>query len=78
MKRRLPAQRAGAILAVPLALAGLTVAGLALGLTGDGWRNFLACLLAGLPLVVLARAWARAIRATRSNPSQTVSGKPEL
>ena len=73
MKRRIPAQRARAILAAPLVLAVLTLAGLIIGLTGDGWRNLTACLLAGFPLLVLARAWARA---ARSRPSQTASGKP--
>lgn len=74
MKRRLPAQRVGAILAAPLALAVLTLAGLVIGLTGDGTRNLAACLLAGLPLLIFARAWARA---KRSPQSQVASGKPK-
>ena len=74
MSQRPPAQRASAILAVPLALAALTLAGLVIGLTGDGWRNLAACLLAGLPLFILVRAWAGA---KRSPPSQTATGKPK-
>ena len=74
MKRRIPAQRVRAILAVPLALAAITLAGLVIGLTGDGARNLAATTLAGLPLLVFARAWARA---KRSGSSQAASGKPK-
>ena len=68
---RLPAQPARAILGWPLALALLSVAGLIVGLTGDGVRNFAACLLAGLPLAVLVRSWLRAKRASAPNPGGT-------
>ena len=71
---RPPAQRPRAILAAPLLLALVTLAGLVIGLTGDGWRNLAAWLLAGIPLVVLARAWARA---ERNPPSQPPSGNPK-
>ena len=49
----------------------LTGAGLVVGLTGDGIRNFAACLLAGLPLAVLVRSWLRAKRASAPNPGGT-------
>jgi hypothetical protein len=68
------AQPARAILAVPLLLALVTLAGLVIGLTGDGWRNLAAWLLAGIPLFVLARARARAVR---NSPFQPPSGNPK-
>jgi hypothetical protein len=49
----------GQVFAWPLflALAGLT--GLVLGLTGDGWRDAMAVLLLGLPLIAIAVGWHR-------------------
>ncbi|WBY16744.1 hypothetical protein PF049_00825 [Erythrobacteraceae bacterium WH01K] len=44
-----------AIFAWPLALGIACLAGLVLGLTGDGWRDLAAWLLLGaMPLVILA------------------------
>ncbi|KLE34638.1 hypothetical protein [Aurantiacibacter luteus] len=46
-------------LVIPLALLLATLAGLVIGLTGDRARDVLAWLLAALPLLALALAWAR-------------------
>ena len=48
------------IFAVPLLLALLSVAGLIVALTGDGWRDGAAWLALGVP--VLAVAWAMKAR----------------
>jgi len=47
------------IFAVPAALLVATIAGLVIGLTGDGARNVLASVLLALPLLALAHAWRR-------------------
>lgn len=51
-----------AIFAAPLAVALLSIAGLASALTGDGWRDALSW--AGLAAPVLAVAWAMRARRT--------------
>lgn len=48
------------IFAVPLTLALLSVAGLVVALTGDGWRDGAAWLALGVP--VLAVGWAMKAR----------------
>ena len=53
MKKPQPLRR---IFAAPLALALLSVAGLVVALTGDGWRDGLSW--AGLAAPVLAVGWA--------------------
>lgn len=62
MKRR--ADRIGPqsvvrIVAVPAVLAAASLAGLVLGLTGEGWRDALSAILVFLPLAVFARHWSR-------------------
>ena len=47
------------IFAIPAALLVVTLAGLVIGLTGDGARNVLASVLLALPLLALAYAWRR-------------------
>lgn len=47
------------VLAMPLALLAATLAGLVIGLTGEGPRDWIAWALAALPLLALAHAWAR-------------------
>lgn len=58
MKRQQP-RTALSVLAKPLALAVLSLAGLVLGLTGDGWRDVFAVLLLALPLILFLTHWAR-------------------
>lgn len=58
MKRQQPRSPLS-VLAKPLALAALSIAGLLLGLTGDGWRDGLAVLLLALPLILFLTHWAR-------------------
>jgi hypothetical protein len=47
------------VFAVPLGLALFTLAGLVVGLTGEGARDLLAWLLLAPPLIAFAVAWAR-------------------
>lgn len=49
---RPPVRSAAAILAIPLALALVTFAGLVAGLTGSGWRDVLCAAALVLPLLV--------------------------
>ena len=58
-KRRTGRASYARVFAVPLVLLLATLAGLVTGLTGDGTRDWLAWLLAALPLFALALAWAR-------------------
>ena len=58
-KRRTARGSYARVFAVPLALLLATLAGLVIGLTGDGVRDWLAWLLAALPLLAFALAWAR-------------------
>ena len=62
MKRR--ADRVGPqsiarIMAAPAVLAIASLAGLVLGLTGEGWRDGLSVILLFLPLAVFANHWLR-------------------
>lgn len=57
MKRQQPRSPLS-VLAKPLALAALSIAGLLLGLTGDGWRDVFAVLLLALPLILFLTHWA--------------------
>lgn len=45
------------IFAAPAALALASLAGLVLGLTGDGWRDLIAALFLFLPIAVFIRSW---------------------
>lgn len=48
------------VFAIPLAIALTTIAGLVLGLTGDGWRDGAAWLLAGIaPFSIIAAVLRR-------------------
>lgn len=58
MSRTAP-QSALAVLFQPLLLATLALAGLILGLTGDGWRDWLAVVLVALPLIFFLLHWRR-------------------
>jgi uncharacterized membrane protein len=60
MKRSL---KPGAIFAVPLLLALLSIVGLVSALTGDGWRDALSW--AGLAAPVIAVGWAMQARRNR-------------
>lgn len=55
-------QSASTILLWPLVLASLSLAGLLLGLTGDGWRDVVATALLALPLLIFFHRWARPSR----------------
>ncbi|WP_298287484.1 hypothetical protein [Novosphingobium sp.] len=50
------------ILALPLLLAALALAGLVLGLTGDGWRDVLSVALLALPCALFVIHWRRRTR----------------
>ena len=54
-------RRAGlaTVFAIPAALLVATVAGLVIGLTGDGPPDLISWGLLALPLVALAHSWAR-------------------
>jgi len=63
---RLRPKSAAAVLALPVALAMLSIGGLILGLTGSGWRDTLSTCALALPLAlsvfhVLRRSTARRI-----------------
>lgn len=62
---RLRAQSTVAVLAMPLAVAALTLVGLVAGLTGSGWRDTVAVLLVALPLPVFLFHLCRAYRARK-------------
>lgn len=61
MKPDLARRRRGlaAIFAVPLLLAAASIAGLVIGLTGEGARDLAAWLLLALPLAAAGWAWMR-------------------
>ena len=61
MKRavRIAPQTPSRILAMPVLLAVASVAGLVLGLTGDGWRDWLSAALLFLPVVLFVHHWRR-------------------
>lgn len=56
--RRTPPQPLRRVFGAPVLLALLSLIGLILGLTGDGWRDALASLLL-FPLAVFAAHWRR-------------------
>lgn len=53
------AQSLASILLVPALLAIASIAGLVIGLTGDGWRDQLAVLLLLLPIAAFLLHWRR-------------------
>lgn len=57
--RRIGPQRTASVLAIPALLLVASLAGLILGLTGDGWRDGLASLLIALPALIFLRSWLR-------------------
>ena len=57
--RRLQRASIAGVFAVPAALLIATIAGLVIGLTGDGARDAAAWALLALPLLALAIAWLR-------------------
>ena len=57
--RRVKRASLAGVFAIPFALLAVTVAGLVIGLTGSGSRDFVSWALLALPLLVLALAWAR-------------------
>ena len=67
MNRRASRAGVGRVFAVPAALGIATVAGLVIGLTGDGVADVIAWLLLAVPLGALLLAWARRERAGRTN-----------
>ncbi len=56
---RTPPQTGPRILAIPALLMVASLAGLILGLTGDGWRDAAATLLLALPVIAFLRSWLR-------------------
>lgn len=56
---RVPRQSLFRIFRWPIILAVLSIAGLWLGLTGDGWRDGLAAALLALPGVTFLSRWAQ-------------------
>lgn len=59
---RLRPQPTRTILALPLLLAALALAGLVLGLTGDGWRDVVSVALLALPCLLFLNHWRRRAR----------------
>ncbi|MFL9841630.1 hypothetical protein ABS767_11705 [Sphingomonas sp. ST-64] len=57
--RRIPRRGAAAVLAMPAMLVLASLAGLILGLTGDGWPDIAASLLLALPILFFLRSWLR-------------------
>ena len=57
IKHKAPPQSLTQIFILPLLIAALCLTGLILGLTGDGWRDSLAWILVGLPIVFFVRHW---------------------
>ena len=55
--RRVARQSAWRVLAIPAALSLISLAGLVIGLTGQGWRDGLAVLLLLIPIVLFVRHW---------------------
>ncbi|WP_426167368.1 hypothetical protein [Sandarakinorhabdus sp. DWP1-3-1] len=58
-RRRSGPRRLGTVLAVPAAIAGVTLIGLVSALTGDGLRNFVSWVALAVPVVIVVRAWLR-------------------
>ncbi len=57
-KRTAPQSNAR-VFAMPLLLALASLAGLVIGLTGDGWRDVLAVILLLIPVAVFVRHWRK-------------------
>ena len=57
--RRRTRRSLAAVFAVPLALLAASIAGLVLGLTGNGAPDLAAWLLLSLPILAFAIAWRR-------------------
>ena len=57
--RRAKRRSLAAVFAMPSALLTVTIAGLVIGLTGDGVRDQLAWALLALPFCALALAWVQ-------------------
>lgn len=55
------------VFAVPLLLFGASIAGLLVGLTGDGTRDVVACVLLFLPILAIVVAWQRRGQSTSSS-----------
>ncbi len=55
--RRIKPQRLRRIFAIPVLLAIASLAGLVLGLTGDGWRDWAASMLLMLPVAAFLLHW---------------------
>lgn len=55
--RRASRQGLGQVFAVPLVLLVTTIAGLVLGLAGDGLPDWAAWALLSLPILAVLRAW---------------------
>ncbi len=54
---RVPTRPILTVLAWPLALAVLQLAGLVIGLTGKGWRDALSAALVGASIIIFAGRW---------------------
>lgn len=57
--RRIGPRGGASVLAIPALLLLASLAGLILGLTGDGWRDVAASLLLALPVLISLRSWLR-------------------
>lgn len=55
--QRVPRQSLTQIFLWPIGLALMSIAGLWLGLTGDGWRDTLASALLALPIFIFLWRW---------------------
>ncbi|MBC2667812.1 hypothetical protein ACFOON_01155 [Novosphingobium piscinae] len=62
-------RRPAAVLAVPLLLAALSLGGLVLGLTGDGWRDLVCTAALALPLALFS------LHLTRQRPKRRGSNR---
>ena len=54
---RIAPQSNARVFAIPLLLALVSLAGLVIGLTGDGWRDVLAAILLFIPVALFLRHW---------------------
>jgi hypothetical protein len=59
LNSRIKRQSIRQTLAMPVLLAVVSLTGLVIALTGDGWRDLLSAVLLTLPLVAIAYALAR-------------------
>lgn len=56
---RIARRSAAEVLAIPMLLFAASLAGLVIGLAGDGWPDLAASILLFLPLLAVAVAWHR-------------------